>query len=297
MKKKLILTITSVICIFALTVIIKNAFSYRLPNDAMGVRAVISRAGIDTLFIGSSAYRKGIDMSAFADKAFMLTYNGNEPLNILIELEEIISEGAMPRRVIIEFNPSMMDRGADLSDKRLLWDISMSGKIKLWRAIVADEGFDFFTFYDYWVLSNNDYMVTYPVSYKLVSSRYYLGGGVPSEDSPSLSEDDLRELSVAENPGLNELQLESLEKIMELLDENGIEYLFLESPRFVTMAENENYAAKKRDMCRFLDEMGADYILEEDLDFDTSNADFFSDLTHMSGEGKREYTQKISELL
>lgn len=301
MKKKLIITISSVLFIFLLVVLVKNAFSCKLQNSAMGVQSVVSYSdthdGIDTLFIGSSAYRKGIDMSALSGNAFMLTYNGNEPYNILIELEEILSSGAKIDRAVIDFNPSMMDRGADLSDKRLLWDISFSGKIKLWEAIAKEESSDFFTFYDYWILSNNDYMVTYPISYKLISSRYYLGGGIPSEDSPGQSADVLDSLPVIENPGLNQLQLDSIDNIVKLLDSHDIECVFLEAPRYFSMANDINYLNKKKTLRKHMDDKGYKYLLAEDMEYDTTNAGFFADLTHMSGEGKREFTEKINEYL
>ena len=174
-KKKLLTTILAVIIIFLGVILAKNMYSYKLPNDKMGIRSVVARGDIDTLFIGSSGYRKGIDMeklvSALDGDTFMLTYNGNEPFNVLIELEEIMKAQVRIGTLVIDFNPSMADRGADLSDKRLLWDVGMESKIKLWRELNKEPDTDLFSFYDYWVLSNNDYMATYPVSYPLIASR------------------------------------------------------------------------------------------------------------------------------
>ena len=299
-KRKLLLTISLIILIPSAVVLGKNIFSCKLPNDACGVRSVVERGSVDTLFIGSSGYRKGIDMDILRDglgDAFMLTYNGNEPFNVLIELEEILSGGVSINRLVVDFNPSMIDRGADLSDKRLLWDVSFDAKRKLWKEIAKLESTELFTFYDYWVLSNNDYMLTYPISAPLIKSRYYFGGINPSEVTGCSNKAELDSMPIIENPGLNELQLNSTERIIEICKNEGIELIFLESPRYITLCENENYAAKSRELRSFIEERGAKCILGSDLEFDSKNPEFFSDTTHMSSVGKAEFTRKIVEAL
>lgn len=300
-KKKTIITILIVCLIFFGIVLGKNCLSYKLPNSAMGVRSVVAKGNIDTLFIGSSGYRKGVDMQMLVNElpgeSFMMTYNGNEPFNIYLELKELLKEDVKINRLIIDFNPSMMDRGADLSDKRLLWDVSMSTKIELWNELKKKSNTSFFDFYDYWVLSNNDYMATYVVSYPLISARYYYGGSTPADETKGKSAKELDEMPIVENPGIDKLEEESIINIIDLCNENNIDLVFLESPRYVTMEKDKNYKEKSKALCRIIEENGGKYILRTDLGFDNNNPNFYSDLTHMSGEGKREFTRKLIDCL
>lgn len=299
--RKIVVTIVITILIIAGFVVGKNCLSYKIPNKAMGVRSVVAKGHIDTLFIGSSGYRKGIDMETLVDEldgqTFMLTYNGNEPFNILIELEEILSEGVSIGTLVVDFNPSMADRGADLSDKRLLWDITLAGKMKLWNEIKELESTTLFTMYDYWVLANNDYMVTYPVSYPLIASRYNYGGSTAADETIGLSKQELEELPIVENPGVNVLQKESILSIIRLCKENGINLIFMESPRYITMEEDENYQAKSKEMYALIEREGVRVILRKDLEFDNTKPEYYSDLTHMSGEGKKALTEAVARIL
>ena len=304
--KKIIVTILIVVCVFFAVVLCKNYFSYKIPNSSMGVRAAISNGKTDTLFIGSSAYRKGIDMARVVSEldkdSFMLTYNGNEPFNMYVELKEILAENQDIERIVFDFNPSMADRGADLSDKRLLWDISMSGKIELWNEIKKEADTGFFDFYDYWVLSNNDYMLSYPISYPMISKRYSYGGGSANDETPAKTKEELDAMEIIENPGVNSLQKRSYEEIVRLCSEKGIEVIFLECPRYVTMENNICYQNKLQEMTEIIENISdvntnVRIITAVELGMDNSNSDFYSDLTHMSAKGKQEYTSRIIELL
>ncbi|MFT3982624.1 MAG: hypothetical protein QM697_01845 [Lachnospiraceae bacterium] len=295
--KKTGITIFAALFVFSGIVLLKNYCSYLLPNDAMGVRFIAAKKQVDTLFLGSSAYRKGIDMYLVEEElegeSYALTYNGNEPLNMAIELKELLKAGTEIGLLVVDFNPSMMDRGADLSDKRLLWDISMEGKLSLWKELAKKEDTDFFTFYDYFVLSNNDYMVTYPVSYPLIAGRYYRGGSTQTDETPGCTREELEEMELAENPGVNELQLNSIGEIIKMCKAGGIEVIFLESPRYYRMETDENYMEKAAVLEAYLAQQGAKCILKDDLDFDNTNPAYYSDLTHMSGDGKREFTRLL----
>lgn len=299
--KKIITTALVAILVFAGIILIKNMCSYMLYNDAMGVRSVIAQNHIDTLFVGSSAYRKGVDMYMIEEElpgnSFMLTYNGNQPFNVAIELEEIMKAGTEIETVVVDFNPSMVDRGADLSDKRLLWDISMEGKKELWSELKHREGASLFTWYDFWVSSNIDYMFTYPIAKPMISARYYRGGSASTEESEGLTKTELDGLEIIENPGIDELQMRSIDRIIDICAENDINLIFLESPRYTTMAENENYKAKSKELGSHIDSKGITVITGENLGFDNSNPEYYADLTHMSGKGGKTLTKSIIEVL
>ncbi|HOO27043.1 MAG TPA: hypothetical protein PLU43_01155 [Lachnospiraceae bacterium] len=299
--RKTIITILTALVVFFGIVMLKNCCSCLIPNHVMGVRSIIAQKQVDTLFLGSSAYRKGLDMYMLEEEldgeSYALTYNGNQPLNMALELKEILNAGTKIKYLIVDFNPSMMDRGADLSDKRLLWDISMEGKLSLWKELAKKEDTDFFTFYDYFVLSNNDYMITYPFSYPLIAKRYYRGGSTQADEASGSTQEELEALEVVEDPGIDELQLQSVGEIITRCMENDIRLIFMESPRYQTMADNQNYADKSAALKAYLEEQDVETVLTADLGFDNTNPAYYSDLTHMSGEGKREFTALVAEYL
>lgn len=298
--KKVIITITTAFLVFAGIVMAKNCLSYKLPNDSMGVRAVVRKGDIKTLFIGASSFRKGVDMHMVEenmDSAFMLTYNGNQPLNMDIELSQIIDSGVIPETLVVEFDPAMISNHADLSDKRLLWDIDMDAKMRLWNHLKEREDADFFMMYDYFVSSNIDYLITYPVSYPLISKRYYLGGNSGEEYSASKTKEELDAMPIKEDAGINELQKASILNIIKMCKDNEIRLIFAESPNYITMYSDSNYANKHEILYSLLQEEGIPVYVTEDLDFDNKNPEFYSDLTHMSSAGMEEYTPKLINII
>ena len=300
--KKLITTIIIALIAAAGVVLIKNFFTCRLTNEAMGISSVTCRGHVGTLFVGSSAYRKGIDMYSLSENkdfkdCFMLTYNGNQPFNMQIELEEILKSDVTIDRIVVDFNPSMMDRGADLSDKRLLWDIGIKAKRKLYSELKKREDAGLFLFYDYWVSSNMDYLATYPIAKPLISARYYLGGSAAIEQSEGLSREELDALEVIENPGLNDLQLDAIDAIIDMCNVNGIELIFLESPRYITMAADDNYRAKSDALKEHIAARNIRVITAGNLDFDNTNPVYYADLTHMSQEGSKVLTEAIAKAI
>lgn len=300
--KKTIITILSAFLVFLLIVALKNLFSQKIPNDTTGVQAVIRRKNIDYLFLGSSSFRKGVNMKLLEDRlpgenVFMLTYNGNQPMNVYVELNEIINAGTDIGTLVYEIEPGMIDRGADLSDKRLLFDIGIESKLTIWRYLREREDADFFMFFDYWVSSNMDYLFTYPISKKAVSGRYYLGGNDGTDVSLPKTKEELEKLPIKEEPGIDKLQLDSLLSIMELCKNNDVELIFIEPPKYITMYNDKNFCDKHDMMIKLLDENNATYYTGDDLGFDNTRAEYYSDLSHMSEEGMNELTEDIINVL
>lgn len=299
--KKTVITIISAFILFIAVVMVKNAYSYKIPNDEMGIQAVIAMKDVDYLFLGSSSFRKGVNMKELEQEldgsSFMLTYNGNQPMNAMIELQEIIKAGTNVNTLVYEIEPGMIDRGADLSDKRLLWDIDLDSKLQIWNYLKDREDADFFMFFDYWVSSNMDYMITYPVAHKVIAKRYYKGGNDGEDVSEARTEEELMNLPIKEDPGIDQLQLDSIVNIINMCNDNGIELIFLEPPKYKAIYSDANFASKHEDMVNLLKENGATYYLGEDLGFDNTNAQYYSDISHMSKEGMEELTKDIIKVI
>ena len=305
MNKKIITkTAYTIILAFIVTgavVFAKNAFSRNIPGATVGVASIAEKGEIDTLFVGASSFRKGINMHTIEDilpgESYMLTYNGNQPLNMDIEIRELFDAGTKIRTLVVEFDPGMIDAHADLSDKRLLWDIGLSSKLEIWNLLSQREDADFFMMYDYWVSSNIDYMFTYPISKPVISKRYYRGGNNGEDDVKGLSADELNALPVKEDPGFSDLQRRSLDNIIANCKANGTRLIVLESPNYKKMYEDKNYAEK----CKLLKEyfVSQDIVTytKDDIDFDYTNPDYYSDLSHMSTNGMNEFTDKVIKIL
>ena len=299
--KKTILTITIAFIIVLSVVMLKNCCSYMIPNDSFGIRYIISEKQADYLFIGSSSFRKGIDMRVLekelGESTYMVTYNGNQPMNVLVELKQMLEAGTEIGTLVYELEPGMVDRGADLSDKRLLFDIDMKSKKEIWSYLSEREDADFFMFFDYYVSSNMDYLLTYPISYPMIAKRYYKGGNNGEDLSPAKTKDELMALPIKEDPGIDALQRESLVNIIDLCDDNGIELIFLEPPKYIAMYSDKNFSEKFDELIDLLRENNAEVVLADDLHFDNTNPDYYADLSHMSGDGMTEFTNRVIEVL
>lgn len=302
-KKSIVKTILTIILAFftvLLVVFCKNAFSYKIPGSSVGVSAISQVGDIDTLFVGASSFRKGINMhkidEQLGENSYMLTYNGNQPMNMDVEIKELFEHGTKIKTLIVEFDPGMIDAHADLSDKRLLWDIGLSSKLYIWKLLAERDDADFFMCFDYWVSSNIDYMFTYPISKPIISRRYFKGGNTGEDDVAGLSAEELDALPVKEDPGFSSLQNHAILDIVKLCENNGTKIVFLESPNYKKMYEDSNYAQKSDDLKFFLAALDVQVITKEDLEFDYANPSYYSDLSHMSTEGMNVYTDEIIDL-
>ena len=304
--KKTCITIATSFLATGLIVLCKNAFSKDIPGASVGVSAIadicnLNENGIDTLFIGASSFRKGINMHTIAEnlpgESYMLTYNGNQPMNMDIEMTELYNSNAKIKTLVLEFDPGMIDAHADLSDKRLLWDIGLDSKTKIWKYLSNREDADFFMMYDYWVSSNIDYMFTYPVSKPIISKRYYRGGNTGEDDVKGLTMEELNALPVKEDPGFSDLQKQSLDNIISLCNEHNTKLIVLESPNYKKMYDDSNYAKKAEILRDYFKDNNVTIYTKEDLSFDYTNPSFYSDLSHMSSEGMNVYTEEIIDIL
>lgn len=297
--KKIVISFIMTLLIVLGIVMMKNCFSYMIPNDAMGIRAVIQREHVSQLFLGASSYRKGIDILAVEEQlpgeSFVLTYNGNQPLNMELELEEMFAQNTKIDTLIVDLNPSMMDEPANLSDKRLLWDTGFSTKWQLWKEIAKREDTDFFAFYDYFVLSNNEYMLTYPISYPLISARYYKGGSLDEDEGTTA--DKLEELEIDEQDMLHPTQVAALESIIQMCKEQKIRLIFVETPRYLRLEQNSAYQKKLAEAVALAETSKVECLYSGNMEFDYTNPEYYTDLVHMSTKGRQAFTQEIIHYL
>lgn len=68
-----------------LIIFIKNNYAYKLMNyNNFGMPALIKKGEVTDLWLGSSAFRQGIDIKVIEEKgekdSWILSYNGNQPV-------------------------------------------------------------------------------------------------------------------------------------------------------------------------------------------------------------------------
>lgn len=103
--------------------------------------------------------------------------------------------------------------------------------------------------------------------------------------------------------GVNRTQAGGYGKIVELAEEYGLNLWFLETPKYERMYADEDYQKLYTESLSILRELqngwtgdGTFQILcAEELDFDTSEADCYQDLIHLSAEGRENYTKLLCE--
>ncbi len=300
MKKAIITILISLV--LALSVIAaKDLFSADIPISNRGIRAAALSGDLDVLFIGSSTFRCNIDMptldEAFDGRVYDISYGGNQAIASLVEYDEFKKRSENAHKLIVfELDPLMLTEEVKISDSRVIWDLSWSGKKRLWDEMKKSGNTDSALWYEYFISSGMDDLITYPVTEPFYAGRYYKGA--KNEETPSSGKEYLDNEAFDLN-GLSTVkaQADAVKELIEELKADGQDYVFLESPRYVRLAEDPVYNKYRSDFIEILKKAGAPYILSDDVDFDEGNPGFFEDMNHMSADGRREYTHKLIPLL
>ncbi len=299
--RKIVLTLTISLSIIAALVMCKNVFSNRIPIGNRGIGNAIATGDLDVLFTGSSTFRSNLDIKelddAFDGRDYILAYGGNQLAAIPIQYDEIVRRSPNSYGLMVfELDPLMLTEEVKLSDSRVIFDLSWQGKRELWDKLAQSDDTGFSVFYEYFVTSGFDDIVTYPLTEPFYSTRY--DKGAKNEATPSSGKEFLEseEFDISDYV-INPLQEQAVYDIIRKCRENGQDFIFLESPHYYRLADDpvyEKYLAYFTDM---LDKEGVSYILAEDVDFDNKNPDRFEDMGHMSYKGRSEYTKELIPLL
>ncbi len=295
--KKVFLTFSITLLIFTAVVICKNLFSYRIPVGNRGIQDAVDSGDIDRLFIGSSTFRSNLDIetldSAYYDRDYIIAYGGNQLMAFPIQYDEITRRSANKYDMMIfELDPLMLTEDVKLSDSRVVSDLSWEGKKALWSKLRQSNNTDFSVFYEYFVTSGLDDIITYPLTEPFYSTRYNKGaktGDTPSSGREFLDNERFDISDVMVNP----VQEKAVYEIIEKCRLRGQDFIFLESPHYRRLEDNPVYQKYLRYYTDILDANNVNYCLARDIEFDYGNPDYFEDMGHMSGEGRRTYTSML----
>ena len=309
---------------------IKNEYARLLPVSSYGMQAAIRKKSIDHLFIGSSMFRQGLSIDVLEEElegnVYILSYNGNQPAFMAMELEYMLEEGLEIGTLYVDLYPYTAAAAPWISDTKILLDTDLGFKLDAWKLMNACNDTKFLDFYELFVTANNEQILTYPIHNRLVSAQFRNGGNILAPGGQTKEHLDSLGM-LGGRDGLKEAQVKGYEKILDLAKEHGIQVCFIETPKYERMYQDADYMELYEactDKIRRLAETqgatslkGADerkrtgegsrengeagtkvkMILAEELAFDFGDAACFQDLIHLSAEGRTWYTKLLCERL
>lgn len=299
--KKVILTLTIVLLVVSSVVVCKNLYSCNIPVGNRGIRDMIKAGDIDRLFIGSSTFRSNLDIDildeTFDGKDYILAYGGNQLMAFPIQYDEITRRsGGRYDLIVFELDPLMLTEDAKLSDSRVVFDLSWKGKRELWDRLSRSDATDFSVFYEYFVTSGLDDIFTYPFTEPFYATRYKKGA--KTGDTPSSGKEFLEnEQFDISDAMINPIQEAAVTELIEKCRANKQDFMFLESPHYHRLSDDPVYRKYLKYYTDILDANNVNYSLATDLTFDNAGPEYFEDMGHMSGAGRRAYTEELVKLI
>lgn len=287
-----------------LLVVLKNEYARLLPVSTYGMQAAIEREETENLFIGSSMFRQGLSIDVLEEElpgsSYILSYNGNQPALMAMELAYMLEEGLEVKNLYIDLYPYTAAADPWISDTKILLDTDLDFKIQAWRLMAENSGASFSDFFEFFVTANNEQLLTYPLNNALVSSQFRNGGTLLQQEGSTREE--LYALGMlGSRNGLHEAQMEGYGKIAALAEEYGLNLYFLETPKYERMYADPDYMELYQLCLEEVQRLKAEWngsgsievLCAEDLDFDSSDAGNFQDLIHLSSAGRTEYTRLL----
>lgn len=312
MKRIVWIILSSIIVTIVFVGLKYLTFDSVMPNANYGMRAICKAKDIKDLYLGSSMFRQGIDAKEMGDSTYLLAYNSNRPFLEALQLKRLLDNGAKFDRLIVDMYPYSITRDVGISDVRMIMDGDIKFTCDVYRAMQKC-GSPISTLYDLLFQQNNEIFLTLPVSYKLMNSRYHRGSNTSFRHGLSTEELAKLEPKEVDSRQMNEFQIKGLEQIISMCRDNAIELVFIETPKYQIINEDELYSKLMTDFAVFLSARDVEMILYDktydkvvDLinpvyvkkySFDDSNPQYYLDLYHISYEGRQELSKKVLNLL
>ena len=302
--KRVLTAIGSALLAALLLIILKNEYARLLPVSTYGMQAAIAQEETENLFIGSSMFRQGLSIDVLEEElpgnSYILSYNGNQPALMAMELQYMLEEGLKIQNLYIDLYPYTAAADPWISDTKILLDTDLDFKLRAWRLMAESGEASFSDFFEFFVTANNEQLLTYPVNNRLVSSQFRNGGTLLSQEGSTKEELDALG-TLGGRDGLNEAQVQGYREIAALAEQYDLNLYFLETPKYERMYQDEDYRElyelclqEVRELERSWNGSGSFAVIcAEELNFDTSDAANYQDLIHLSAEGRKEYTRLL----
>jgi len=312
MKRIIYILLTSIIFVAAFVCLKYITFGLVMPKANYGMRAICSAREVTDLYLGSSMFRQGIDACELGDQTYLLAYSSNRPFHEAMQLKNLIDNGAKIKRVIVDMYPYSIVRDVGISDIRMIQDGDMKYTFNIYSAM-HKIGYPITTLYDMLILQNNELFLTMPITYWPMNSRYVRGSNPTVRHGKSADDLATLEPKTVESLVMNKSQIDGLNQIIQLCQKYNMDLVFLETPKYIKINEDDVYNKLMREFVEFLAERNmtiilftktlnkvADVINESKVysyEFDDSNPLYYIDLYHISYEGRKELTKKLKKIL
>ncbi len=275
---------------------LKNEYARFLPGGDYGMSPLVETGGAQHVFIGSSMFRQGLDIrileEELGESVYVLSYNGNQPFSMAMELQYLLEEGVEISHLYVDLYGYTASSAPWISDTKLLLDTDFSFKWKTWSQMEAWNDTDFLDFYEFFVTANNEQILTWPVHRRLLSSQFYKGGTLLH--FPGTTREAL-DYSLGSREGVHPAQAEGYARIAELARVHQIEVTFIETPKYESMYEDETYRMLLAQCQEAV--AGERVLLSEETGFDNRDPGQFQDLIHLSSQGREDYTRRLCRQL
>lgn len=295
--KHLLKTISLAFFILITLLFLKNNYSFiLLTNATYGSTNIINKGEINNLFIGSSMFRQGIDIKTLENNKednYILSYNGNSPYLEYYELLNLIENNVKIHNLYIDMYAYIMYQEPKISDEKILLEFNIKQK----KEILSKIGDSFPLLYETYVSSNNEFIISYPINSQMVNNIFYKGGSLlmPSGESSDV----LNSTYVYGLHGdMNSIQEEYLIKLIKLAKDNNINLVFIETPKYITVKNNDSYIEIMEKYKTILNNLDVKYIVNSSetnnaYSFSNDNPEYYFDNIHLSYKGRVAFTNVL----
>ncbi len=346
----------SVVLILALLIIlIKNEYARLLLRNAnYGLEALVTRsAAMETtpdhgpdmmtdnagskssdgirLFIGSSMFRRGLDIQALDEQLEgdneLLTHNGTRPFQTYAEWQYLQKRGVKVKALYVDLYVYSLQVDPWVEDERLFLESDLPFKWQLWQQMKAYSQNPVKDFWTMFVTANNERLLTWFIDYPITNRMFERGGMIMSDGPEQTLAQTARDMGVTlEEPSaeiaatpdfngakLNEAQVGYVRALIEDCRERQIPLYFVETPKFASIMRQSEYVELMRAYLEILEDAGAQYYLTEEsakhvlfnqenmnglagiLNFDTEDPELFADWVHLTGHGAGIYSTEFAK--
>lgn len=299
---------TSIILLF-----IKNQYSWvLLQNSTYGMPALVKKGNIENLYIGSSMFRQGLDINVLEHNSnaddYVLAYNGNQPVLEYLELKYLLDHNVQIQNLYVDMYVYSAWNKPDISDEKIFMEFDIGEKRDLWSLTKSDSFVsNLEPFWRMWVNSNNELIITWPISSPIINSQFHNGGTLTTTNSAS--SEALSNISAMKiEDDMNPIQEHYIMELISLAKANNINICFLETPKYKTVANDPSYLTAMHQYAQLLDNEGVSYILYEGswqflgspnhidhYSFATDEETCYMDTLHLSSYGRTRFTEAFIE--
>lgn len=309
-----ILLVSIIFC--SLFVFTKSMIQQKLMVKAnFGVSHSASIKDMDLLLIGSSMFRQGIDIGTITGEeqnCYLLAYNGNQPYFEYKEMENFYEKGGKVKVLVIDMYAYSLTSMVKLSDVRILLDLNIKSQLEILKNMKEYGDADSETSYKMIVQANNELFLTWPISFPLINKQYK-NGGKTSYKAGKTEEALSRLKPIQASTEINDKQLESLKLLINLCHEHNTKVIFVETPKYIRIYNiNNDYLAIMKKYIKVLNNENVNICIHRNTaeklsiidneqiiiyDFNNYHADNYSDLIHLSYNGRMAFSRILNEML